>query len=101
MIDFSWYFTKHSVLCMISPIFKTILRILFLYFALQTPPKKGGFQKSVFSQGHPPSEGRTWDPSTDRSDSTASSSFLLTTMSNTRKQLEYKPERDKLHERYR
>lgn len=85
MIDFFLYFTKQCVLCILSPTFKTIRRenIIFVF-----GKKKGGSQQLGFVQGHPASEGWTWDPSSDRSDSKASScSFLLTMMSNTRKQL--------------
>ena len=61
-------------------------RALLLYFAKKKG--KGGPQELVFSQGHPPCEGRTWDPSQDRSDSQAhSGSFLWTVVSHMCKQL--------------
>lgn len=64
MIDFSGDFPKHCVLWMLSPIFKTILREnIVLIFCPPTP--KWGFQALVFSQDHLPSEGQTWDLSSD------------------------------------
>ena len=74
--------------------------VFYVYYLLSSEPsreesitfifcqKKGDPQELVFSQGHPPCEGRTWDPSPDRSDSQAhSGSFLWTMVSHTCKQL--------------